>query len=97
MSKGCKPQKPVCYQLAVFLMHYGSRGSDALSVAKRMGIGLGTVLLYCHHVTHALRELGVTVISWGDDARRAETAEYIQQISGLSDCNGILDGSYSSL
>jgi hypothetical protein len=74
-------------------MRYGSRGSDALSVAKRMGIGLGTVWLYCRHITRALREMGVTVISWGDEARRAETAEYIQWVSGLSDCIGILDGS----
>lgn len=92
-STNRKPQRAVRYQLATFLLQYGARGSDALLAAKRMGIGSGTVWLYCRRVTRALRELGATVITWGDDRRRKKTAEYICRVSGLCDCIGIIDGS----
>ncbi|KAJ3534538.1 hypothetical protein NMY22_g6883 [Coprinellus aureogranulatus] len=94
-SRGRKPQRAVRYQLAAFLMRYGSRASDALSVAKRVGIGVGTVWLYCRRVTRALRELGLTVITWGDEARRTETEQHVSERTGgkFSECIGMLDGS----
>lgn len=92
-SRGRKPQRAVRYQLATFLLRYGARGSDALSAAKRMGIGEGTVWLYCRRVIRALREIGLTVITWGDEERRAETAEFIKAKTGLENCIGIVDGS----
>ncbi|KAJ3779679.1 hypothetical protein GGU10DRAFT_253542, partial [Lentinula aff. detonsa] len=52
-----KKHRHVKYQLATFLIRYGQRGSDVLDVASKLGIGLGTVHLYCHRVTRALREL----------------------------------------
>ena len=93
ISKGRKPQHAVRYQLATFLICYGSRGSDALAAAKKMGLGLGTVWLYCRRITRALRELSISVISWGNDERHAETAKDIEQASGFRNCIGIIDGS----
>lgn len=40
ISKGRKPQRHVKYQLACFLMRYGSRGSDVIGTAMKMSIGL---------------------------------------------------------
>lgn len=93
VSQGRKPQRPVRYQLATFLIRYGTRGSDAMNAAKKMGIGLGSVWLYCRRVTRALRELGVKAISWGDENRHNTTAAIIEELSGLPDCIGIIDGS----
>ena len=96
-SSGQKPQCAVRYQLATFIMWYGARGSDVLSMAKRMGIGLGTVFLYCRCVSHALWELGVKIIVWGGQDRKTATATYFIGISGLHDCVGIVDGSLIQL
>ncbi|KAI0037464.1 hypothetical protein FA95DRAFT_1619051 [Auriscalpium vulgare] len=92
-STGRKPQRPVRHQLGCFLMRYGRRGSDTLDAAEKMGIGLGTVFLYCRRVTRALREIGLLVVSWGDAARRQATADAVFAKSGLPDCIGMLDGS----
>ncbi|EAU83249.2 hypothetical protein CC1G_11885 [Coprinopsis cinerea okayama7 len=90
-SRGRKPQRAVRYQLATFLLRYASRGSDTLSVAKRMGIGVGTVWLYCRRVTRALRELGLEVITWGDEDRHRETADHVCERTGFPDCIGMID------
>lgn len=92
-STGRRPQRAVRYQLATFLMRYGQRGSGVMAVSKKMGIGYGTVFLYCWRVGRALRELGVEVIVWGDDARKTATATRFENLSGLRHCVGIIDGS----
>ncbi|KAF9064376.1 hypothetical protein BDP27DRAFT_1472259, partial [Rhodocollybia butyracea] len=51
-----KPQRPVKYQLGTFLIRYGMLGSDSLDTALKLNIGHGTVFLYCHRVTRAIRE-----------------------------------------
>ncbi|KAG1804015.1 hypothetical protein EV424DRAFT_325694 [Suillus variegatus] len=66
-STGKRPQRAVRYQLACFLLRYGTR-------------------------VRALRELGIHVVSWGDDERRQETSEYIMDAYGFPDCVGMLDG-----
>lgn len=92
-STGKRPQRAVRYQLATFLMRYGTLGSDIMPVANKMGIGTGTVHNYCRRVTRALRQLGVTVVTWGTDAQHQATAEFFREHSGLEDCIGIVDGS----
>lgn len=92
-SMGKKPQRPVRYQLACFLLRYGAPGADPLRAAYELGIGHGTVFLYCRRVTRALRELGLEVVTWGDDERQDEVAEYIMDHYGLPCIVGILDGS----
>ncbi|KAI0658943.1 hypothetical protein C8Q70DRAFT_934053 [Cubamyces menziesii] len=92
-STGKKPQRPVRYQLACFLMRYSVRGGDSLHAAKQLGIGLGTVFLYCRRVARALREIGLEILTWGNDERHKEVSEYIFEHFGFRDCIGIVDGS----
>jgi len=92
MPTGHCSQRPVRYQLACFLMHYGARGCDATGTAHKMGIGEGTVFLYCRRVTWALRQLGIELVSWGNQACRQVTAEVVERESGLPNCLGMLDG-----
>ncbi|OSC99379.1 hypothetical protein PYCCODRAFT_840847 [Trametes coccinea BRFM310] len=92
-STGKKPQRPVRFQLACFLLRYSVRGGDSMLAAKQLAIGLGTVFLYCRRVSYALRELGLGVLAWGDDARHEEVSEYIEEHFGFRDCIGIVDGS----
>jgi hypothetical protein len=35
-STGRKPQRPVRYQLACFLLHYGTRGASAMQAAHKL-------------------------------------------------------------
>lgn len=91
-STGKRPQRAVRYQLACFLLRYGTRGANPLQAAHKLAIGFGTVFLYCRRVVRALRELGIHVVSWGDDERRQETSEYIMDAYGFPDCVGMLDG-----
>ncbi|KAH7890162.1 hypothetical protein F5I97DRAFT_1800316, partial [Phlebopus sp. FC_14] len=62
-----KPQQSVHYQLAYFLLRYGSHGADPLQAVHKLGIGFGTVFVYCKHIVHALRELDLHVVTWGND------------------------------
>ena len=97
ISKGRKPQCAVQYQLAAFLWRYGSEGSDAIAVANKLGIGEGTVFLYCKRVTRALRKIGLTVLTWGNNGRHQETADFIKDNFGFEGCIGIVDGSLIQL
>ena len=73
-------------------MRYGQLGGDARTVFHSMGIGAGTVHLYCRRVTRALRELGLNVIIWGNDAAHAQSKEHFG-VNGFDQCIGIVDGS----
>ncbi|KAG1750582.1 uncharacterized protein EDB91DRAFT_1078600 [Suillus paluster] len=92
-SMGRKPQRPVHYQLACSLLCYGTRGGDSLQAAHKLGIGFGTVFLYCKRIVHALREIGMQVVTWGDEDRQNETTRRVMDRSGIPDCIGMLDGS----
>ncbi|KAG1725681.1 hypothetical protein EDD22DRAFT_853646 [Suillus occidentalis] len=92
-SMGRKPQRPVRYQLACFLLRYGTRGGDSLQAAHKLGIGFGTVFLYCKRVVRALREIGMQVVTWGDETRQNEMTRRVLDQSGIPDCIGMLDGS----
>jgi len=41
----------------------------------------------------ALREIGMQVVTWGDEDRRNETTRRVLNRSGIPDCIGMLDGS----
>ncbi|KAG2066577.1 hypothetical protein BDR04DRAFT_1129974 [Suillus decipiens] len=92
-STGKKPQCPVCYQLACFLPHYGTRGADSMQAAHKLGIGFGTVFLYCKCVVHALQELGLDVVTWGNEDHLQQVAMHVMGWSGIPDCIGMLDRS----
>lgn len=92
-STGRKPQRPVRYQLACFLLRYGTRGASAMQAAHKLGIGFGTVFLYCKHVVRAIWELGLDIVTWGDKERLRQVAAHVMGCSGIPDCVGMLDGS----
>ncbi|KAG2743576.1 hypothetical protein P692DRAFT_20821652 [Suillus brevipes Sb2] len=92
-STGKKPQCPVRYQLACFLLRYGTRGADSMQAAHKLGIGFGTVFMYCKRVVRVLRELGLDVVTWGNDDRLQQVATHVMGQSGIPDCVGMLDGS----
>jgi hypothetical protein len=56
-----------------------------------MGLGSGTVHLYCYRVIRALCELGLQVLTWGDDEQKELVATYIMDHYGFPNCVGILD------
>ena len=64
-----------------------------MHAAKQLGIGMGTVILYCWRVSRSLREMGLQIISWGDEYRQQEVEEYIFSHFGFPDCIGIVDES----
>ncbi|KAG2351457.1 hypothetical protein BDR07DRAFT_1202866, partial [Suillus spraguei] len=92
-STGKKPQRPVRYQLACFLLRYGTRGADSMQAAHKLGVGFGTVFLYCKRVVRVLRELGLDVVTWGNEDRLQQVATHVMGRSGIPDCVGMLDGS----
>ena len=93
-STGRKPQRPVRYQLGCFLIRFGMRGSDTLTTAQMMGIGHGTVHLYCDRVTWALRHFGLQWVQW---TQRGGTRAWVHARTGLTHCVGLLDGTLIQL
>ena len=93
ISKGRKPQRHVKYQLACFLMRYGSRGSDVIGTAMKMSIGYGTVILYCRRVTRAIRQLRAKYIGWPTAEQQECVEQRIEARSGFPRCLGSGDGS----
>ncbi|TFK58518.1 hypothetical protein BDN72DRAFT_912609 [Pluteus cervinus] len=91
-STGRKPQRPVYYQLATFLIRYGSYESDGSKTAVLLGIAEGSVWNYCRRVSRALRIIGLQVITWGDENRQQEVSHALHGLLGLGDCIGIIDG-----
>lgn len=68
------------------------RGADSLQAAHKLAIGFGTVFLYCRRVIRALREIGLQVITWGDEDHHNETMTHVMNRSGIPHCVGMLDG-----
>ncbi|KAL1948348.1 hypothetical protein VTO73DRAFT_12423 [Trametes versicolor] len=93
-SKGKRPQRHVKFQLGTFLFRYGSRGSDSLWVAEKLGIGFGTVFKYCRRVCRAIRELRDRFLGWMTPDRRDTVSAYIQHGYGFRNGVGCGDGSF---
>jgi hypothetical protein len=88
-----KPQRPVKYQLATFLiLGYGQRGSDTLDVAAKLSIGHGSVLNYCRRVCRAIRELRCQYLEWMNHVRKEVVTMAIEAKSGFPKCLGSGDG-----
>ncbi|QRW00132.1 DDE superfamily endonuclease [Ceratobasidium sp. AG-Ba] len=96
-SRGRRPQRPVKYQLAVFLIRFGMRGSPTMEPVVKTGIGHGTVVLYCRRVTRALREIGQEVVAWPNEERKEEIKAWFGRKLGLDGVIGIVDGSLIEL
>lgn len=70
-------------------MRYGRLGADAFAVSMHLGIGNGTVHLYCRRVSKAMRQLKRRFVRWDD----GEVSERIQHRTGFPKCSGSGDGS----
>ncbi|KAE9398423.1 hypothetical protein BT96DRAFT_760240, partial [Gymnopus androsaceus JB14] len=92
-SRGRKPQRHVRWQLGSFLIRYGQLGSPAHDTMLKMGIGYGTVILYCRRVTRALRELHGTFATWLNEKELQESTDAILAKAGFPNCAGSGDRS----
>ncbi|KAF9059602.1 hypothetical protein BDP27DRAFT_1497896 [Rhodocollybia butyracea] len=82
-SRGWKPQRPVKYQLGMFLIRYGTLGSDSLDAALKLNIGHGTVFLYCRCVTRAIQELKSSYIGFPCLEDLQESSRIIEEKIGF--------------
>jgi hypothetical protein len=88
-----KKQRPVAFQLLVFLFRVGKEGTGggALSVASHFGIGKGSVKNYVRRCVKALHEIKDSVVYWPSqeerDLMKARLAAF-----GFRHCVGIIDG-----
>jgi hypothetical protein len=93
--KGCfeKGQRPVAFQLLVFLWRVGKEGSggNTLAVSSYFGIGKGSVDIYVRRCVRALHELKEHVIYWPSQEERNEMKTRLTA-SGFRHCVGIIDG-----
>ncbi|KAG8722912.1 hypothetical protein FRC08_000012 [Ceratobasidium sp. 394] len=87
-----RPQRPVHYQLGVFLLRYGCHGTTARVPMLLTSVGEGTVLLYCRRVICAIRTFGLTVVGWPTTERKEVIMADFQQKCGLNGIVGALDG-----
>ncbi|KAJ7902211.1 hypothetical protein B0H13DRAFT_1621635, partial [Mycena leptocephala] len=93
ISRGRKPQRHISWQLGAFLIRYGQLGSPARDTSLKLGIGFGTVILYCRRVTRAIRELKKQYAPWFSEEHQLQTSAKIEQKFGFPGCVGSGDGS----
>ncbi|KAG8731305.1 hypothetical protein FRC10_001809, partial [Ceratobasidium sp. 414] len=96
-SQGRKNQRPVHYQLGVFLLRYGISGSHIRHPKLLTSIGEGTVVLYCRRVIQAIREHGLECVVWPTEERKREIKRGFKKICGLDGIIGSLDGTLCGL
>jgi hypothetical protein len=88
-----KGQRPVAYQLLVFLWRIGKEGSGGgtLSVSSYFGIGKGSVKNYIKRCISALHEIKEDVVYWPEEDEK-EKMKMRLGASGFRHCVGIIDG-----
>jgi hypothetical protein len=88
-----KKQRPVSYQLLVFLYRIGREGAagGSLAVGTFFGIGKGSVKNYVRRCVAALLELKEEVVYWPDAEEREEMKARLSAY-GFRHCVGIIDG-----
>lgn len=96
-TSGRKKQRPVHYQLGVFLMRYGISGSHARHPKLLTSIGEGTVFLYCRRVTWAIRHHGLQCVTWPTAERKEVVKAGFKRMCGLDGIIGSLDGTLCGL
>ena len=93
-----KKQRPVAYQLLVFLYRIGKEGTSggSMDVSAFFGIGKGTVNNYCKRCVKGLLEMKEEVVYWPDDKERLEMRKRLSA-NGFRHCVGIIDGTLIEL
>lgn len=93
-STGTKEQQPVWVQLLVTLERFGFDGNAGSvgKIARSMGIGNGTVVLYTNRVMEALLCLKQNYIKWPNSSGRKRISNYFEEKHKLKGCVGVVDG-----
>jgi hypothetical protein len=88
-----KKQRPIAYQLLVFLFRVGKEGigGSASAVSSHFGIGKGSVINYVKRCVSALHEIKEEVIHWPNEEERDEMKARLAT-TGFRHCVGIIDG-----
>ena len=93
-----KPQRPIAFQLLVYLFRIGTEGNGGGSgrVASYFGIGKGSVDNYVKRCVSALMEIKKEVVYWPDENERMEMRNRLS-LKGFHHCVGIIDGTLVQL
>ncbi|KAI9328142.1 hypothetical protein BDR26DRAFT_808528, partial [Obelidium mucronatum] len=87
------PQTEVWIQLATALERIGSNGSGGvLNLSVVLGIGAGTVVLFCRRVVQAILRLKSRCMLWPSRSTRRALSNRMHQEFGLRGLVGIVDG-----
>jgi hypothetical protein len=88
-----RQQRPIAYQLLVFLYRVGREGTGggSLAVGSFFGIGKGSVNTYVRRCVQALLEIKEDVIYWPDQDERNEMKARLSAY-GFRHCVRIIDG-----
>ena len=92
MSTAGRPQRPVKYQLATFLLRMGAQG--AVVTAGIMAISEGSTYTYMYRVGKAFRNIRDKHLAWPGAERRDDLARVMEKKFGFPGCIGIGDGTY---
>ena len=86
-------QRPISFQLLVYLYRIGLEGSSGGSgrVALFFGIGKGSVYNYVRRCVIALQEIHDEVVDWPDVNERMDMRKRLSAY-GFRHCVGIIDG-----
>ena len=86
-------QRPISFQLLVFLYRIGKEGvgGGSQNIAAYFGIGKGSVKNYVNRVVMALHEMKDEVVYWPDEDERMEMRRRLSAL-GFRHCVGIIDG-----
>ncbi|QRW13271.1 DDE superfamily endonuclease [Ceratobasidium sp. AG-Ba] len=93
-SDGKKPQLPVHYQLAVYLIRYGY--TTGTKTGSKINVSEGSVYKCCKRVTHALRALRSAYVRWPTNEEKQDIKLYYQEC-GFPGAIGSVDGTYIQL
>jgi hypothetical protein len=93
-NKNGRAQRPVAYQLMVFLFYIGTEGSGANNAGQRstFAISYGVAQVYRERVTSAILALSDKYLHWPDAAERHKIAYEINVLYNFPHCVAIADG-----
>jgi hypothetical protein len=88
-----RKQRPIAYQLLVFLFRVGKQGTcgSSIAVGNYFGIGKGSVNNYIRRCVEALHEIHDDVVYWPNKTERDEMKARVAS-TGFRHCVGIVDG-----
>ena len=92
-------QQPVWIQLLVALERFGFDGNSCSvgKVARSLGIGNGTVVLYTTRVIEAILSIHDEMIKWPSRNEKKRTSRYFKEQHQFEGCIGIVDGTFVNL